>query len=330
MQKYEIIRSLNSGNFGEVFKVKDTALATVKALKLVEIDGSTEYKDALEAQLMRECRHPNCVTVNEVNIFSIGGKRYYAIDMEFAPNGSLDGLITADSGSFGGLLSIFKDALYGLANAHSKSVIHADIKPGNILLFGNSSKLSDFGLAFNSAAGNPPPDLKYFTHIAPEMVGTRVRNIRTDLYAMGVTMFRAFNRLADWDAAQDHLTDVREAIRTGKFLGRVGFEDFVPSKLRRIINRACHIDPGSRYESAADLRQALDRLAVRVDWRRDGPSQWIGIENTKTHVVEANPSTNAVIHTVNGRKNTSNCSRHSTSISAAREMNRVVAQTSLE
>lgn len=328
IEKYEVIAPLNTGNFGAVFKMRDTALNVIKAVKFVEITGTEDYKDALEAQLMHRCRHENCVHVNEVNIYRVGGVRYYAIDMEFAAKGSLEGLLETDAAGLSRLLSSFCDVLYGLAYAHGQGVIHADIKPGNILLFDSGAKLSDFGLAFSPAGTAPPANLKYFTHCAPEMIGSTIKNVLTDIYATGVTLFRALNRLSDWDQAQSRIVDVRMAIRNGTFLAQIGYEDFVPSQLRRVVNKACHVNPALRYQSAAEMRQALERLPMSVDWRRIDAHHWSGTERGKAHEVEVTADFD-VVYKVNGRRRTELCSEHASRAPAVKAMHKTIAKSSL-
>lgn len=143
---FDYIKRLGAGFFGEVWKVQDLGLDATFALKLIPpnkvINSENFYQ---EAQTLKAVENPNVVQVFETGKMSDGN---IYVKMEFLKNGSLE---DEASGSYVPLTRSKKlmiDVLRGLEFAHSKSIIHRDIKPGNILI-GDSKegKLSDFGMA---------------------------------------------------------------------------------------------------------------------------------------------------------------------------------------
>ena len=148
---FDYTKRLGYGFFGEVWKVRDTGLDSIFALKLIPPDKVVNQKNFYqEAQILKAAEHPNIVQVSETGSLTDG--RIY-VKMEFLKNGSLE---DEASGAFVPLTRAKKlmvDVLRGLDHSHLRGIVHRDIKPANILI-GDSKegKLSDFGLAL--------PDLK--------------------------------------------------------------------------------------------------------------------------------------------------------------------------
>jgi serine/threonine protein kinase len=175
--------------------VRDTGLNAIRALKLIPpskvLDPSNFF---LEAQTLQAVKHPNVVEVLEAGHLADG--RIY-VAMEYLEKGSLE---DEASGAFVKLTRakrVMVDVLRGLEHAHFNSIVHRDIKPGNIMI-GDSSegKLSDFGLAL--PANTNPVSLgvkayNYVAHLAPEVRLTGIYTEQADLYACGVTLYRLVN-----------------------------------------------------------------------------------------------------------------------------------------
>src|SRR5690606_10131716 len=99
----------------------------------------------------------------------------------------------------------------------------------------------------------------------------------TDVFAVGITLFRACNYISDWNGAIRHFADPMSLIRSGQLVNSLGFAPFVPLKLRRVINKACAPNPTDTYESAAEFRQAIGRLSPKIDWVPTGKSSFEGV-----------------------------------------------------
>jgi serine/threonine-protein kinase len=162
------------------------------------------------------------------------------------------------------------DVLRGLEYAHSKEILHRDIKPANILIGETGDgKLSDFGLAIPLKAINAGTlNIKgyaYVYHQAPEVLERRSYSILSDIYACGITLYRLVNGDA-YLPAPDIAYDVGNLILNGKFPDRDKYREFVPKNLRSLINKAMSIDPLNRFQSARDMRHALEQILIDKNW----------------------------------------------------------------
>lgn len=263
---FDFMKRLGSGYFGEVWHAKDTGLGCEVALKCIPPEKVINPNNLhLEAQTLKASEHPNIVRVNETGTLSDG--RIY-ISMEYLPNGSVE------DEARGGLLPLPRakqlmiDVLRGLAYAHNQGIVHRDIKPANIMV-GNTGegKLSDFGLAIPNVLLVDTSQFKqyqYMLHLAPEVHKINDYTILSDIYACGVTLYR----LVNGDAYLPSIT-LQEAIRLarlGKFPRRDHYRFFIPTSLRRLINKAINIDPKKRFQSADEMRHALEQQKLLVAW----------------------------------------------------------------
>ncbi|HET6226102.1 MAG TPA: serine/threonine-protein kinase, partial [Bacteroidia bacterium] len=189
--KFKTIGYVGGGNFGKVFRVKDTLLNVERALKIINVQNAQGFIDAInEAQILEKCRHTHIVDIKEIDIHDVNGSQYPCIATEYLKNGSAQSYLEKKFITVKFSLKIVCDCLFGLEYAHGKGVLHRDIKPGNILFNDNwYAKLSDFGLAYGLAhqAFN---FVGYTSHLPPEVLENTAQDELSDLYSMGVTFFR--------------------------------------------------------------------------------------------------------------------------------------------
>lgn len=277
IDKYKINRHLGNGAFGSVYLAHDRALDAVKAIKVLDVPNPSQFMEKLEeAQILHKCRHKHIVEVNEANIYEVNGEPKVVIDMEYLPGGCFEDIVENGTASIHDSVNYAIDCLFALEYAHNQGVLHRDIKPANIMLCDFGAKLSDFGLATvlgNRQAGSPKG---YITHLAPEYFKNKATTELTDIYAMGITLFRSCNHIDDWADIVRSLRNPRQKIINGKLISAIGFQSFVPRKLKRIINKACAINPMQRYQSAFEMRQALERVQLLIDWRKVDEFNWQG------------------------------------------------------
>lgn len=293
--KYKIIKKLGAGSYGVVYKAYNKILQEDCALKIIP----TPYPEKLascykEAEIPNKCRHPNIVAIKTADpiVISNGEKniRALAIEMELLNGGSIEDLIRQRFVPITESVTYAVSILSGLEYAHINDVIHCDIKPGNVLLDKNGSpKISDFGLSF--IVSQPVEDENinfYISHAAPELKVQNIRpNILTDIYAFGVTFFRMVNNISDWKSFRSN-SSYKSAIENGEFGRRHLYQPYVPRKIIRIISKACNAEPQKRYQTASEMRNALNKLNLCHNWHPVvcDESQWQAEDSSSIYSVE--------------------------------------------
>jgi serine/threonine protein kinase/class 3 adenylate cyclase len=195
--RFRLLDKIGQGGMGAVYRAEDTTDGTIVAIKVVRADW-TGRSDALrrfhkEARLLAQVNNPYVANLLETN--EEGGIHYLV--MEYVAGQSLDQVLDDKKCLEEPLaLAIMADVARALVEAHARQIVHRDIKPDNIMLVrGETVKLLDFGLArqtLESASmqltqtgalmGTP-------LYMAPEQCSGGVIDPRTDVYAMGATLF---------------------------------------------------------------------------------------------------------------------------------------------
>jgi serine/threonine protein kinase len=203
------------------------------------------------------------------------------IRMEYLPNGSVDDKHNGSPVPVEEAVRIMEDACRGISHLHAQGILHRDIKPANLLLADSGRvKVSDFGLACELADAKTAPPRSYPMHLPPETAnaGTGITTIAGDIYAAGVTAYRLLNGDQTLRAVIQSGADVRDLIAKGKYPDRKLWLHHIHSSLRRVINKAMHIDPDKRYADAGTFRRALEQARPKVSWWPGAPVNGLGWE----------------------------------------------------
>ena len=289
--KYKLIKKLGNGNFGSVYLVHDEILNTDKALKLLQIKDLKKAKKLfLEAEIPYKCNHKNIIEIYGGEILSVTNtathvsELLFAIDMELINGLSVEKLLTKQYLTLDYSLKMIQGVLFGLEHSHNQGIIHRDIKPGNILIDNKIPKLSDFGLASSLGALIDPPD-GYIPHMAPETIDNNIATIESDIYALGITFYRMINNISNWQEYLNNffcsIDDLNNDIISGQFIKKLNFQPYIPEKVKKIIKKACALNPSERYHSAAEMRNAIAKLHTNYEWNKISDLQWQGINQDK-------------------------------------------------
>ncbi len=277
IDKYAIINKLGAGHFGAVYLAQDRALDCRKAIKVLNIKDPKSFMNELEeAQILNKLKHKHIVAINEANIFDVNSTPKVVIDMELIEGGSLEDKLLGEHVTAIESVGYCINILFALEHSHGQNILHRDIKPANIMLNGNAAKLSDFGLA-TSVAGNYAGSPKgYITHLAPETFSKGETTKLTDIFSVGITLYRTLCNITNWRERIASLPNLENEIRKGSLIKVMGYPTYVPSKLKRVVSKACSPDPTKRYQSAREMRQALEKLELFISWKMTSDFDWVG------------------------------------------------------
>jgi len=264
---YRITAELGRGGMGVVYRAEDTKLHRTVALKVLpahalasEDDRSRFYREARSAAALH---HSNIATVFEIDeIDSPVGDSQPFIAMEFVDGHTLADRIRRGPLPLDAVVRIGAGVAAGLAVAHSKDIVHRDIKSGNIMLSeGGTAKILDFGLAKTSAStrltrmGSTVGTAAY---MSPEQARGDEVDRRTDIWSLGAVLYEMIaGRVpfpGDYEQAVTYgiLNQDPEpltAIRTG-----------VPVELERIVFKCLQKEPSRRYQNVDDLIVDLESM----------------------------------------------------------------------
>ncbi|MEG0546328.1 MAG: serine/threonine-protein kinase [Oscillospiraceae bacterium] len=307
--KYILVEKLGRGSFGAVYSATDIVLNSQKAIKIMNVKDPKQAKDMFEeAAIPYKCTHNNIVKINGGSLEMFYSELHFIIDMNLVNGGSLEDAIKENTLSVVESLSIVKGTLFGLQHAHNQNIIHRDIKPANILLDNNIPKLSDFGLAAEANQPLSNQEKWYMTHVAPEIKNTLTPTIQSDIYAIGITLFRAVNCIPNWITYLSSVKNIQKKLDDGSFIQKAVFNPIVPARVVSIVRKACKANPSDRYKTAAEMRDAIEKLNPFLSWKQVNEYEWFGNDDKQIHIVLIQKKKNGyeVQVKVNGRKVSAN------------------------
>jgi eukaryotic-like serine/threonine-protein kinase len=279
---YELLALLGKGGFGRVYRVRDLHLEREVALKVLHPaltqDPEVVERFRREAQLAARLSHPNIV-----NIYDIAGRFgliWYTMELIDGP--SLAQLVERNGPlPMAQVLRLLRESLSALAHAHGFGLVHRDIKPENILIDpAGSVQITDFGLALalrgkyggaTSQSGTPQ-------FASPEqLLGERVDQ-RSDLYSLAAVVYYALLGTPPFPGATTEQVLAQQT--TNRLPEARTVREDVSEAFERALGRALSADVESRYPSAAEFLQAVNRAADEnprepvVDWAR-AAARWL-------------------------------------------------------
>ncbi|HVJ23659.1 MAG TPA: serine/threonine-protein kinase, partial [Burkholderiales bacterium] len=207
--KYPVIREIGSGATSRVYLARDPFLGRDVAIKVLEFargaDPETEHvmhkAFVAEASLAGKLNHPHIVDIYDAVVEP--GRSYLV--MEYVPGDTLEA--HSDNGSLlpaGKVVEIIFKCIRALEYAHQHGVIHRDIKPGNILLSkAGETKVGDFGASFQQRLEDKTTQIKGIgspAYMSPEQLRMETLDQQTDIYSLGVTMFRLLTGRLPYEA----------------------------------------------------------------------------------------------------------------------------------
>jgi hypothetical protein len=272
--RYRPIRPLGSGASGSVWLAQDEETGLEVALKMVPREGRAAARAEREAEAAARLRHPNCLRAYELG----HDTRHVYIVYEYVPGRTLREAMRAGVLDDAGAVEAAAQILEGLAHAHSRGVVHRDVKPANVILAegeGISVRILDFGLAMMdhadtlTASGDVPGTLAY---VPPERLAGEEATPASDVWAVGVLLWEALaGGHPFWKSS---LLDAAKAIQAGAPPLATVRPD-LPRPLAAAVDRALALDPNGRPTAAelADVLRGAARPRHKETRRRTVPQQ---------------------------------------------------------
>jgi hypothetical protein len=258
--RYALKQPLGSGGLGTVHAALDPLLGRAIAVKTLHLDPQAVQGQPLDALLLHEARaaaglsHPYIVTVYDAGLAPEG----VYIAMERLQGRDLRHLLaegwrpTPQDAAL-----IVRRVADALAYAHSKGVIHCDIKPANIFMIGRvQPKVLDFGIARVAQAGDTPArqalggGSPYY--MAPEQLRGEAVDVRCDVYALGAVLYELLAGRRPYSGQT--LDEIRDAVLGAPL---PALDAAVPPALAAVAERALARDPAQRYQTARQVSRAL-------------------------------------------------------------------------
>lgn len=261
---------LGEGQFGKVYEGLHPihGSVAVKVLERLQNEPEREWnlrKEHLlvEGRRLKDAEHDRVVRVFDVS-HDAHTDRVYLV-LELCPQGSLEDFYVTGPLTLCSVRDWITDVALGLDCIHSRNLIHRDIKPANILIGADGrAKLGDFGLATDRLILGYGSMRGYSDHIAPEVWLNRRTSIRSDIWALGMTIYRLLHGQTFYD---EHARPRdRHMVSRGGYAARLRWLPHVPKAWRSLVRKCMHDDPNRRYHNAQQVLSALASLPVTDEW----------------------------------------------------------------
>jgi len=262
ISQYKILEKLGEGGMGIVYKAQDTTLDRLVALKFMPPHLSASAED--KARFIQEAK--SAATLNHANICTIHdikeeeGRNF--IVMEF-----VDGVTLRDK--FAEAPVPVKEAVAyaiqigeALEEAHSKGIVHRDIKSDNIMVTKkNQVKVMDFGLAKLKGSlklTRATSTVGTLGYMAPEQIQGSEADVRSDIFSFGVVLFELMTARLPFRG--EHEAAMVYSIVNEEPESLLKFVPDAPPELLHILATALEKDPNDRYQTAAEMTRELRRM----------------------------------------------------------------------
>jgi len=263
--RYEILKEIGRGAMGVVYLGRDPKIERPVALKCLQdslFEGQEEVRFQQEMLALGRLVHPGIVTIFDAGEDSESGHAY--IVMEYVEGSSLAGLMREGHAfTVEQIRRIGIQICYALDFAHSRGVIHRDIKPGNILLSTDlmSVKVTDFGIARLDTGGSTQTHQLLGTpqYMSPEQCDNQPIDGRSDLFSVGAMLYELLTGEKPFSGAS--LAAIMNHVLTRTPPAVKSVVPAIPDRLSDVVMKALQKAPSARFSSGKEMAEALTASA---------------------------------------------------------------------
>jgi serine/threonine protein kinase/Tfp pilus assembly protein PilF len=276
---YKILEKLGEGGMGVVYKAEDTNLKRDVAIKFLprQIASQKEEKERfkIEAQAAASLNHPNIAT-----IYSIEEADDEAfIVMEFIDGRELKDKIAEGPVKMNEALDITHKIADGLKAAHSKGIVHRDIKSSNVMITSDGKiKIMDFGLAKVTGSGlmtKVGTTMGTAAYMSPEQATGEKVDQRTDIWSLGVILYELLTGelpfKADYEAAWNYVILNKDPLKPSEL------DRKIPARVDALVLKMLQKDREKRYADSATLIKDLENISKNNDADQEGNIKAIAV-----------------------------------------------------
>ncbi len=258
---YRIVEKLGEGGMGVVYKGVDTNLDRPVAIKMLneELAHNPEVVERFRAEAKSQA-NLNHVNLAILYAFLVDQGMAFMV-MEYVEGETFEQIIR-NRGPIPpeNALPWFKQALLGIGAAHRMGIVHRDIKPSNLMLNSHGIvKVMDFGIAkLIGARGMTRTGVQLGTpaYMAPEQIQNRPIDVRTDIYALGITLYQMLSGQVPFDSGSDF--DIMNEHITAPPPPLTRMYPYAPVQYQNVVMKALEKNPDNRFQTVEEFGAALE------------------------------------------------------------------------
>lgn len=260
---YRVVRLLGSGGMGSVYLAVNTSIDQQVAIKVLRPEfarnADLRAKFKKEAQLLCSLDHPGIVKfLNYVEtpqgVFLI---------MEYVKGITLEEYIRHKNGLIveSKAYPMLKEILEAFEYAHSKGIVHQDIKPSNIIIQEDGHvKIMDFGIArIVSEAQQNAAVMGTPEYMSPEQIYGKPVDKRSDIYSLGVLIHNMLTGKAPYDATKLTEQEIKRRVVKDDLPRMIDYYPYVSEKIQKVVDKATQKVPEARYQDCGEMRAAVKK-----------------------------------------------------------------------
>jgi eukaryotic-like serine/threonine-protein kinase len=262
--RYQLFETLGVGATSRVVRGFDPMIGRQLAIKLFRPElaiGEARERFLREARVVGQLTHSNIITLHDMGIDESTQTPYLV--MEFIDGTPLDRLLEKGTLPLPRACAWIAHAAEALEAAHTRGVIHGDVKPANILITADGKvKLTDFGMARVAKRDTgDSPLLGTPAYWCPEQIMGRPQDARSDIFSLGVVLYEMVTGTRPFEA--DSLQGVCNRVLSSTVMTPSQLQPSIPSSFDEIIASCLAKNPETRLPSGEKLAQMLYPLARR-------------------------------------------------------------------